>query len=160
MIRETFVKGQSQKQLPADTSIIIETASYHSSAEFNSQSRSGSDIQNSQDELPVQFSLMIDAASHMELTSQSYIASDASNMSVYSSESSMASSTIMTGIGAKIAKRDFHSPGMPRKHLGGAATIPQFKMASADTDAESTPGESELSSVDASQHQLIGASSK
>jgi hypothetical protein len=147
MIRESFVKGQSQKQLPKDTSIIIETASYHSSAEFNSQCKSGSEAQDS-----VQFSLMIDAASQMELTSQSYIASDASNMSVYSSESSMGSSTIMTGIGAKIAKRDFHSPGMPRKNLGGAAAIPKFKMASADTDAESTPGESELSSVSASQN--------
>ncbi len=154
MIRDSFVKAQSQKQLLNDTEIIIETASYHSSAEFNSQCKSGSEVPNSNDGLPVQFSLMIDAASNMELTSQSFVGSESSVMSMHSSESSMGSSTIMTGIGAKVAMRDFHSPGMPRKNLGGSKMIPKFKMASADTDTETSPGDSEISSSTTSNGQL------
>ena len=95
------------KSLPGDPE------SYNSSVDSNMQIVPKIEAPlNSNDGLPVQFNVTLDAASYSELSSQAFDPSQVSSV-----RSSVSTLSGLGGIGAKIAMRNFHSPAVGRKTI-------------------------------------------
>jgi hypothetical protein len=108
------------KSLPGDPD------SYNSSVDLNLQIVPKIEAPlNSNDGLPAQFNVTLDAASYSELSSQCLDHSQVSSV-----QSSVSTLSGLGGIGAKIAMRNFHSPAVGRKTFNQQQQQPALSNAS------------------------------